>query len=100
MYTYNMPEISLKPEIIAQLGPLAVSNSLLSSILMFVLLSLVFVFLTRKLSVIKPSKSQAAVEILYESLGNMFKEITEKTYYGSVIYSFVFSFFIYIFVFN
>lgn len=91
-----MPEISLKPEIIAQLGPLAVSNSLLSSILMFVLLSSVFVLLTRKLSVIKPSKSQAAVEILYESLGNMFKEITEKTYYGSVIYSFVFSFFIYI----
>lgn len=91
-----MPEISLKPEIIAHFGTIGISNSLLSSFLMFVLLSVLFLVLTRKLSVLKPSKTQVAVEMLYEALGNMFSEITNKTQYGSVIFSFVFSFFIYI----
>lgn len=91
-----MPEISLKPEVIAHFGALDITNTLLSSVLMFSVLFSVLFLVSRSLSVAKPSTVQLFVETVYDGLGGMFKEITNHHHYNSYLFSFVFSFFIFI----
>ena len=95
-----MPEISLKPEVIAHLGSIDITNTLLSSVLMFSVLFLILFLVSRSLSVAKPSTTQLFVETVYDGLGGMFKEITSHHYYNSYLFSFVFSFFIFIVALN
>jgi F-type H+-transporting ATPase subunit a len=96
----SMPEISLKPEVLFHLIDLQVTNTLLSTVLIFALLTAVFLTLTLTFNPLKPSKAQLVFEMIVEMLGQIFQDIAGYTHKASGLFSFVFSFFIFILISN
>jgi F-type H+-transporting ATPase subunit a len=83
--------IKLQPEVVLTIGNLKITNTLLTSWL--IVLILVIFFITRKYY-LKPSKIQLILETLYE---NLYKFWTEITHLKSItLFSFCSAFFIYI----
>lgn len=95
-----MHEISLKPEVLFHLWNIQITNTLFTSIIVIVLLLTLFLALASKFSAFKPSKVQIAFEMLYDGLGNIFKDITGDDYAFNWIFSLVFCLFIYILISN
>lgn len=95
-----MPEISLKPEELFNLGTLQVTNTLLTTVLVYFFLVFFLLILSTTFKPFNPSKLQIAFETLVEMLGGVFKDIAGHTYNFSKLFSFVFSFFIFILVSN
>jgi len=95
-----MPEISLKPEELFNLGTLQVTNTLLTTVLVYLFLTIFLLIFSATFKPLKPSKLQLAFEMLVEMLGGVFKDIAGHTYNFSKLFSFVFSFFIFILISN
>lgn len=87
---------SLKAETLIHISGMGITNTTLTSVIIvsFITVLLVtasFTFKVNKLSII-----QYVVETLYSGLGSIYKSIMGSDYKGSVLYSFVLTFFIYI----
>lgn len=66
-FAINLPKITLAPDELFQIGPITITNSNLSMIIVMVFLVLVFFFITRKMQMV-PGRKQALGEVTVEGL--------------------------------
>lgn len=69
MFAITIPKISLAPEELFHIGPLQITNSNLTMLIVMIAIAVFFIVSTRKLSTI-PGRRQALVEFTIESLMN------------------------------
>lgn len=92
------PIIELKPERIFDLGPLTVTNTILTSWVMIAIISVITILGTRKLSLI-PSGFQNVFEAIIEGFGNLVNSVAGESN-GRRFFPVVFILFFYILVCN
>ncbi len=91
--------ISLAPEQLFIVGPINVTNSMLSFFLILISILLIAYIGGKKISAFKPGKFQLFFETLFEYFHDTTKEVLGKEF-GSKYFAFVFSFFILIIISN
>lgn len=90
---YNL-NISIRPEPLFSIGPLTVSNGMLTTVIAVILCALLFGFLSRKRSLI-PGRGQALAEFAIESLlGQLEGSLGRR--YGRTFFALIGTFFIFI----
>lgn len=89
--------VSFEPEIIFRLGPVNITNTLLDTLLVDLILVMGALFVSKKLSII-PNLFQCAVESIIEVFYNLTKSVSKT--YADKIFPFVLSFFLFIVLVN
>jgi F0F1-type ATP synthase membrane subunit a len=74
-----MLEISLKPELLLSIGGLQLTNSLFSTFLVFLVITITLLAMAKNFSAFNPSKAQLTFELIVEALGKVFSDIAEHT---------------------
>ncbi len=92
-------EISLAAESLFKLGPVEVTNSLLSAFVIVIFLSLLSILISTRLKQDKPGKFQLLVEMLVGGFRGMTKDIVDKSY-SDKLFGFLFTFFLFILISN
>ncbi len=92
-------QISLAPEVLFVLGPVTVTNSLFTAIVVSLLIITFFFFLNRKLSYENPGKLQLVMEMLVSAMRNLVLDILGEEK-GKKLFGFVFTFFVFILISN
>ncbi len=91
--------ISLAPETLFSLGPIQITNTLFTALIIFILIVLVFGIVSSNLKYREPGKFQIALEMLISGLLGLATDILgEKK--GKNLFGFLFTFFIFIFISN
>ncbi len=88
------PVIELRPEAVAHVGPLAVTNTLLASVLTTIVLLLLFILGTRKMSLV-PRGLQNFLEVVVETLLNFVESVAGKEH-GRTFFALVATIFIFV----
>lgn len=91
--------ISLKPDIIGQVGPLPITNTMVGSLLGSVLLIVILVGLTRKLRLV-PTKPQMVFESLVQGMYDYVRNTLENDKVTAWAFPLILSLFIFILFFN
>jgi len=86
--------ISLAPEVLVHIGPLAITNSLVSAVLITIFLVILIIANSSKISAFKPSKIQLVVETVYFTLKSMTTGVLGKE--TQKYWSFLLTFFVFI----
>ena len=89
--------IVLKPEVLSYIGFLPVTNTLLASWVVIIILTIMSIFTTWKLKAV-PSGLQNFMEMIIEGGYNMVSDLAGKR--ANIFFPFVFTFFLYIIVAN
>lgn len=87
---------TLKAETLVNIFGVGITNTTLTSVIIVSFITLLLTIASLSFRVNKLSVIQYVVETLYTGLGSIYKSIMGADYKGSILYSFVLTFFIYI----
>ncbi|MDD3662646.1 MAG: F0F1 ATP synthase subunit A [Candidatus Pacebacteria bacterium] len=95
MFRIHRETSGVTPDTIMTIGDFKIANTTLTSILILLVFAAICFFVIRKYRV-RPNKSQTAVEILFESMLDLIKQITGGEKYAKAIFPLIASLFLYI----
>lgn len=95
MFRIHRETSGVTPDTIMTIGDFKIANTTLTSILILLVFAIICFFVIRKYRV-RPNKSQTAVEILFESMFDLIKQITGGEKYAKTLFPLIASLFLYI----
>lgn len=91
-------EVSINAENLFNIGPISVTNSLLTAIILIIFISISLLIAIRHFDVYKPTKFQILLELIWTTLKDMAEGIIgEKT---NIVFPFLLTFFIFVIISN
>lgn len=91
-----MHEISLKAEPLFDVLGITITNTIFSSVLVVVVLLLILIIKSQSFKLIPAGAFQIIFEFIYTFIGDLYTGIMHKDYKNSILFSLLFSVFIYI----